>query len=184
MLIDQFLPHYDVSAQYQIDFHAPLERVYSAARHLDMTDSWIVRWLYRFRGLPTSSLTLDGMLKFGFVLLADNPSQEIVFGLIGQFWTPMGQIQHVTADAFVDFNQQGYAKVAGNIALVPRDDGNIRVTTETRIYSPDNASRRKFRWYWLLIGPFSGIIRKEWLRLIKRRAEMDSSSAYRKRETL
>jgi hypothetical protein len=177
MLIDQFLPRYDVSAQYQIDVHAPLERVYSAARYLDMTDSWIVRWLYRLRGLPESSLTLDGMLKWGFVLLADSPSQEIVFGLIGRFWTPTAQIQHVTADTFVGFNQQGFAKVAGNIALVSLDDKNVRVTTETRIYSLDKASRCKFRWYWFLIGSFSGIIRKEWLHLIKRRAEANSSSA-------
>jgi hypothetical protein len=67
--------------------------------------------------------------------------------------------------------------VAGNIALIPRDDGNVQVTTETRIYSPDDVSRRNFRWYWSLIGPFSGIIRKEWLRLIKQRAEANSRSA-------
>jgi len=176
MEIDQFLPRYDVTARYHIDIQAPIERVYLAARYLDMTDSWIVRWLYRLRGLPESSLTLDGMLKWGFVLLADQPSREIVFGLIGRFWTLTAQIQPVTADTFVDFNQQGYAKVAGNIAFVSLDNKNVGVTTETRIYSLDEASRRKFRWYWLLIGPFSGIIRKEWLRLIKQRAEANPNS--------
>ncbi len=102
MLIDRFLLRYDVSARYQIDIHAPIEQVYSAARHLDMNDSWIVRWLYRLRGLPQSSLTLDGMLKLGFVLLADQPLQEIVFGLIGRFWSLAAPIEPVTADAFVD----------------------------------------------------------------------------------
>jgi hypothetical protein len=85
MLIDQFLPRYDVTARYQIDIQAPIERVYLAARNLDMTDSWIVRWLYRLRRLPKYSLTLDGMLKMGFVLLADQPPQEIVFGLVAVF---------------------------------------------------------------------------------------------------
>jgi len=177
MLIDQFLPRYDVSARYQIEIHAPIERVYTAARHLDMTDSWIVRGLYRLRGLPEHSLTLDGMLKWGFVLLADDPPREIVFGLIGRFWSLSGGIKPIIADAFVDFDQHGYAKVAGNMAFVPRNDGSVCVSTETRIYCPDDASRRKFRLYWSLIGPFSGIIRKEWLRLIKQRAEANSNSA-------
>ncbi len=177
MLIDQVLPTCDISARYQMDIHAPIERVYSSARCLDMSDSWMVRWLYRLRGLPQSSLTLDGMLKWGVVLLADQPSQEIVFGLIGRFWTHFAQIQPVTADTFVDFRQPGYAKAVGNIAFLPRDNGIVRVATETRVYCPDDASRRNFRLYWLVIGPFSGIIRKEWLRLIKQQAEAPSSPA-------
>ena len=176
MLIDQFLPTYDITAQYQIDIHAPIERVYSAARHLNMSASWIVRWLYRLRGLPKYNLTFDGMLKWGFVLLADQPSQEIVFGLIGRFWTHSAQIQSVTPDTFIEFQQQGYAKVVANIAFIPQGAGIVCVTTETRVYCPDDTSRRKFRLYWLLIGPFSGIIRKEWLRLIKQQAEIPLSS--------
>jgi len=177
MLIDQYMPVYDVDARYQIDIHAPIERVYSAARHLNMNDSWMVRWLYRLRGLPESNLTLNGMLKWGFILLADQASQEIVFGLIGRFWTPSGRIQSATADTFVEFQQPGYAKVAGNFALSPQSDGIVRVTTDTRVYCPDGPSRRHFRLYWALIGPFSGIIRKEWLRLIKQKAEASPGSA-------
>jgi hypothetical protein len=171
MLIDQFSPSYDVSARYQIDIHAPIEKVYSAARHLDMNGSWIVRWLYRLRGLPASSLNLDGMLKWGFVLLADESGREIVFGLIGRFWTLSAHIQSTNADAFVDFHQPGYAKAVGNIAFLPQGSGIVRVTTETRVYCLDGISQRNFRMYWLLIGPFSGVIRKEWLRLIKQEAE-------------
>jgi len=177
MLIDQVLPTCDISARYKMDIHAPIERVYSSARYLDMSDSWMVRWLYRLRGLPQNSLTLDGMLKWGFVLLADQPSQEIVFGLIGRFWTHSAQIQPVTADTFVEFHQQGYAKAVGNIAFTPQGADLVRVTTETRVYCPDDASRRNFRLYWLVIGPFSGIIRKEWLRLIKQQAEALPSPA-------
>ncbi len=35
----------------------------------------------------------------------------------------------------------------------------------------DAAARRRFRLYWLAIRPFSGLIRRLWLRAIKRRAE-------------
>jgi hypothetical protein len=33
------------------------------------------------------------------------------------------------------------------------------------------SSRRRFRIYWTMISLFSGLIRREWLKLIKRRAE-------------
>ncbi len=171
MLIDRFSPHYDVSAQYQINIQAPIERVYQAARFMDMSDSRIVRWLFRLRGLHGTSLTLEGMLKWGFVFLADIPREEIVFGLIGRFWTRSAQVQSLDADAFIQFNRQGFAKAVGNMAFMSQGNGSVLVTTETRVHCLDQASRRYFRRYWLLIGPFSGLIRKEWLRLIKQQAE-------------
>lgn len=172
MLIDQLLPNFDIEARYQIDIDAPAARAYAAARHLDMRDSIIIRWLCRLRGLPESGLTFEGMFKLGFVLLADKPSQEIVFGLVGRFWTPSPQILRLQAVDFAAFNRPGFAKVVGNIAFFPRSDANgVRVTTETRVHCFCNHSRRAFRLYWRLIAPFSGIIRKEWLRLIKNRAE-------------
>ena len=171
MLIDEFLPRYDVYARYRINVRASLSEAYSAARSLDMSHSKIVRWLYRLRGLPQSDFTLDGMLKWGFVLLADKPSQELVFGLIGRFWTPVPKIQRINADAFTAFNTPGFAKAAGNIAFIAQSHGSVCVTTETRVHCLDHASRKRFFLYWLLISPFSGIIRKEWLRLIKQKAE-------------
>jgi hypothetical protein len=160
-----------VNAWYQIDVHAPISEVYSTARFLDMRNSEIIRWLYRLRRLPQDDLTFDGMLKWGFVLLADKPPHELVFGLVGRFWTPSPRIQPINADAFVTFDQPGFAKAVGNMAFIVQDDGSVRVTTETRVQCLDHTSRRYFRLYWLLISPFSGIIRKEWLRLIKQRAE-------------
>jgi hypothetical protein len=172
MLIDQLLPTFDIKARYQIDVQAPASRAYAVARHLDMRNSFAVRWLYRLRGLPEADLTFEGMLKWGFVLLADKPSQEIVFGLIGRFWTPYPRIQRVRVDDFMAFNQPGFAKAVGNMAFIPLSDAKgVRVTTETRIQCLGKASRRYFRLYWRLIAPFSGIIRKEWLRLVKQRAE-------------
>lgn len=171
MLIDRFSPHYDVRAQYRIEIKAPVERVYQTARFMDMKDSKIVRWLYRLRGLPGDNLSFDGMLKWGFVLLADIPMEEIVFGLIGRFWTRSAQVQSLDADAFVRFDRPGFAKALGNMAFFLQDNGSVLVTTETRVHCFDQASRRSFRRYWLLVGPFSGLIRKEWLRLIKRQAE-------------
>ena len=171
MLIDHYLPQYDVSARYEIDIRAPLSGVYQAARTLDLKGSRIARALFRLRGLPEANLDLEGMLKWGFVLLANEPEREIVLGLIGRFWIRSPKIQSVPAEAFIGFNQPGSAKAVTNLAFFPREEGIVRLTTETRVSCPDDSSRRSFRRYWRLIGPFSGLIRKEWLRLIKKQAE-------------
>jgi hypothetical protein len=44
------------------------------------------------------------------------------------------------------------------------------LTTETRIEPTDALSGRRFRRYWMLIRPFSGLTRLVWLRAIRRRA--------------
>ncbi len=171
MLIDHYLPHYDVHARYEIDIRAPLLRVYEAAQSLDLRGSWIARRLFRLRGLPEANLTLKGMMDWGFIKLADEPEREIVLGLIGRFWIRSPRIQSVPAEAFIGFNQPGLAKAVMNLAFFQKEGGIVRLTTETRVFCLEEASRRSFRRYWFLIGPFSGLIRREWLRLIKRQAE-------------
>jgi hypothetical protein len=44
------------------------------------------------------------------------------------------------------------------------------LTTETRVLLTDDGSRRAFRRYWLVIRPFSGVIRRRWLAAIVRRS--------------
>lgn len=171
MLIDQFLPSYEVSARYEAVIHAPPDRVFQAVRSLDASGSPIVRWLFRLRGLPSSMLSLDGMLKFGFILLGETSPQELVLGLVGRFWSHSAGIQSISPENFIEFNQDGFAEAVANISLSKQADGMTRVATETRVLCLGEASRRWFRLYWLLIGPFSGIIRKEWLRIIKQQAE-------------
>jgi hypothetical protein len=44
------------------------------------------------------------------------------------------------------------------------------LTTETRVYLTDARARRAFAGYWLVIRPWSGWIRREWLAGVVRRA--------------
>ena len=46
------------------------------------------------------------------------------------------------------------------------------LTTETRVWLTDASARRGFATYWLLIRPFSGLIRRRWLAAAVRRAEV------------
>jgi hypothetical protein len=171
MLIDEYIPTYDVNEQHQIDGHAPVEKVYQVVKFLDFGDSRIIRWLFRLRGIPESALTFDGLLKFGFTILGEKPDQEIVFGLIGRFWTRSIHIQHLDPESFKKFDRKGFAKAVGNISITQQPGGITLVTTETRVLCIGNSSRRYFRLYWFLICPFSAWIRREWLRIIKRQAE-------------
>jgi hypothetical protein len=55
--------------------------------------------------------------------------------------------------------------------LVARADGDGSVlSTETRVHAPTRRARRAFRLYWLVVGPFSALIRRRWLRAASRAA--------------
>lgn len=167
--MDQFLSQYDVAKRYQIDIQAPVEAVYPLIRQLDVSNSALIRWLFRLRGLPQGCLNLEGLTKTGFVILAEKPPREMVLGLAGRFWRLAGDIQHIKAQEFQAFNPPGYAKAAWNFSLHQTEENNTQLSTETRVYCMDERSREKFKKYWMVIGPFSGLIRKEILRTIKRK---------------
>lgn len=183
MLIDDALPHFDEVERHEIEITASPARTYLAVRRLDLSSSTLVRVLFALRGLPAlisqpgrraepPALTLDDLLAAGFVLLAERSDVEIVLGLVGRFWTPTGDVQRLDAEGFARFQQPGFAKVAWNFALDPHGAGGTLLSTETRVRCLDDASRRRFRFYWFFIRPFSGLVRGEMLRAIKRSAEL------------
>jgi hypothetical protein len=53
----------------------------------------------------------------------------------------------------------------------PYGSGRALITTETRTAATDPASLRRFARYWLLVGPFSALIRRLLLRIVKSDAE-------------
>ncbi len=178
MLIDEYLPLYDVNEQHRITIHAPAERVYGAIRALDISEARLTRLLFRLRGLPCPPrLTLDDFLKMRFILLGECPGEELLLGLVGKFWTPAGKLRRLEPEEFTDFNERGYAKAAWNFSLTQQANGVVSLATETRVLCTDSASRRRFRLYWTLIGAFSGLVRHEILQSIKRNAERDSHRA-------
>jgi hypothetical protein len=180
-LIDEFMPAYDVSEFHQTTVRAPIQRVYDALRTADLGGSPIVRLLLRLRELAAIfatgghkrnlKLNLDAIIKGGFVLLGEHPPNEIALGLVGRFWTLSGTRCRVNADEFTAFDSPGYAKAVWNFSLVEESAEVTRLATETRVRCLDDASRRRFRVYWALIAPFSGLIRREALRIIRRSSE-------------
>jgi hypothetical protein len=182
--LDQFLPRYDFNEVHSVIVKASPEKTLAAAKALTPSElSPLVGTLLGLRDLP-SRLTgrtgptlaktkpfLDQILEGDFILLADG-IDEVVFGLIGQFWKLVGERRAgvTTPNEFINFHQTDFAKVASNLR-VQAADGYTLLSTETRIGAPDARTRRKFAFYWRIISMGSGWIRILWLNAIKRRAE-------------
>jgi hypothetical protein len=115
---------------------------------------------------------LDGFTRAGFIPLRDAPD-ELVFGAIGRFWLPSGELRRIDPLEFDAFAEPGVAKAAFDLRLEPAGE-RTRIVTETRIATPDEGVRRSFGRYWRVIQPGSALIRRDWLRAIRRRAERHS----------
>ena len=175
MLLDEFVPTWDVRTVHATEVQARPEAVYAAVRRLDLGGSPINRVLFLARGLgPRGSIKLSDLMARGFVLMGEDPPRELVLGLVARPWTLMGGIRRLDPDGFRRFDRPGYARIGWSFLVRP-GGGTSRLLTETRIRCTDSASRRKFRWYWRVIGPFSGVVRREALLLIKRDAERGST---------
>jgi hypothetical protein len=181
MLIDDFMPVSEFSERHAVRVAAPPERAWEAVRALDLGGSPLIRALFALRSLPALlagkrgrgkklGSTMEALLRSGFVLLAERPPREIVLGLTGRFWTPTGGLTRVEADAFRDYDRPGLAVAAWNFTVLPTDEGSL-VATETRVRCTDAASLRSFRRYWRVVRPFSGLVRMEALRAVRRAAQ-------------
>ena len=102
-------------------------------------------------------------------MLTERPD-ELVLGAIGRFWKAEGEILRVGSDEFVTFAEPGFAKAVMNFHVRAVPGGTV-MTTETRVRATDDEARRKFRRYWRVVMPGSALIRRAWLRAIRKRAE-------------
>jgi hypothetical protein len=175
------MPACDVSEFHGTTVRAPIQTVYEALSTADLGRSPIVRLLLRLRALPAMfrigghkrnlHLNLDALVKGRFVVLGEHSPDEIALGLIGRFWGLSGTTRSITAGGFKAFDEPGYAKAVWNFSLVQEGANLTRLCTETRVRCSDDASRKRFRLYWTVIAPFSGLIRREVLRAIRHEAE-------------
>ena len=174
MLLDRILPEFDVRSRHAIEIDAPAERVERAARAYRLDSSPIVRLLLRLRGLGGRAGTIrDAMGGAGFSVIAEKEDEEIVLGVAGRFWAVRERgalVRTPDEEAFRRFHRPGCAKAAMTFRIDPIGAERTRLSTETRVLCGDAAARRRFKLYWTLIGPFSGLIRREMLRGIAKSA--------------
>jgi hypothetical protein len=183
--LDEFLPDYDVNEIHSTEIAAPPEEVMAAARSLTSREVRLATVLMTLRALPAAVMRprdrrrrsdrildaplLDHFTRGGFVVLAETP-EELVLAAVGRFWKLEGDIRRVSPDEFVAFDEPGFAKAVVNFH-VRETAGRTLLSTETRVRATDDGSRRTFRRYWRIVMPGSALIRRAWLRAIRRRAE-------------
>ena len=173
MLIDEFVPKYDFQERHETLVLAPKEIVGRAVAEWRPQDSFFWRLLLRLRGLghPQGSLR-EWAEAMGFLPLAET-EDEVVYGQIGRFWTVDERgalVSPRTVEEFRRFDDPRYALAVMNVRLEPLAPNRTRVYTETRIRALSRQAQRRFRLYWLLIRPFSGLLRRAMLSGIKARA--------------
>ncbi|MGH9399324.1 MAG: hypothetical protein ACRD00_03075 [Thermoanaerobaculia bacterium] len=181
--IDRFLPSYNFHELHQTRVHASPEAVYRATLEVTADE---IRWLkplLAIRQFPASLRKrlgrdsarpiLEIATKSSFFYLAREPSKEIVVGTVGRFWTSDGGRSPGIRgpEEFLAFKDQNFARVAMNFTIEDAAGGFSLLTTETRIFAPEGAPRRRFAAYWRLIYPGSSLIRVGWLEGIRKRAE-------------
>jgi hypothetical protein len=187
VLLDELIPRYEFGGVHRVRSSAPPDRALEALRQVTPGEMPLVRLLFAVRSLPArlagkrglpadSAVALYEQLARMLVPLAEDPGREVVVGGIGQMWRLAGGDSPAFRDTngFVGFEEPGYAKVATNFSALPLD-GSTELRTETRVLTTDLASRRAFGRYWRIIRPWSGLIRRSWLRAARRRAERDDA---------
>ena len=166
MILDRLLPHCDFVERHAITIRATPERVYATCKTSHLAQSRIVKALLAMRGMKSGPRHFP---PAGFALLADDPPAELVLGIEGPFWNPRCKLREVTAETFAQPVTGNVARGAWNFLIEPAGDAT-RLSTETRVLCSDE-SRWKFRLYWTLIRPFSGLTRIMMLRTIRKDAE-------------
>ncbi|MBH1965198.1 MAG: hypothetical protein I8H77_12725 [Comamonadaceae bacterium] len=174
-LMDLFLPQYQFTEEHSRYVPASAAHVLDMLERPEVVDDPIARGLIALREMPNRlagriglNSSLQNRPSFGianFVFLGRDGNQELAYGLAGRFWqSDYGLSTLSDAQDFREINPSGIAKLVMNFTAEAEASGT-RLTTRTRVWCRDADVHRRFRLYWLLIRPASGLIRR---RLLKR----------------
>jgi hypothetical protein len=146
-LIDKYLPEYSFRERHEKKIDAGAEACFLAVLNLDMRQSFITRLLVRLRGLPSEYLSLEGFILAECFRYVDEKRFE----------------------EFVIDASRHDIRIFWNFHFQPLSPQETLVTTETRILCLHTSTRRRFKVYWFFIRPFSGWIRLEILRILRKK---------------
>jgi hypothetical protein len=144
--LDDWLPDYDHREYHERRVERPPEETLDSALEAPAEPDWIVRVLFRLRGIDGRGKSLAQLFVPPFAEQVER--------------TPTSFVARVTAlgiEACIDLR----ARAA---------DGGSILSTETRVAG----GGRRFRAYWLVVRPFSGLIRRRWLIAAAKRAAAPS----------
>jgi hypothetical protein len=146
---------YEIAMRHAVAVEADAVNADRALREVTFGDVPLVRALICARGLglPRRDQRVVDAMRRRATVVEDIPGESLTFKLEGQFWRLRGRGAEPAATATVGFRaEQGL------------------LSTETNVQVPAGSARR-FRRYWFVVRPFSGLIRNRLLQAAKRRAE-------------
>jgi hypothetical protein len=194
LLIDRYLPDFDVTIVEHVLVDADVATTWQALRELDLMQvhTPLMDAAMRVRGAPVAiarafgsqrpdpppppelRLGGDGPGLPGWLDLGEVPYREIAFAAVGRFWQPdieWYDVEAMTPEGFADFDAPGWGRIAANFSLVPYGRRRTIVSYEARTATNDPDSARRFRRYWLLVRPFVGHIMRAALDAVRDGAE-------------
>lgn len=183
--IDEVMPEFDVNLVQHVVVNAGPEETYRALVRADLMDNAVTRLLVRARDLPNAlgrrgtgqrerpRFTLRDAAgeEAGWVLLRDEPGVEFLVGLAGRFWQRDYGIVRLRPEEFATFDRPGSARTVAGFSLHPYGAHRTLLTYENRTATTDEAARRRFAVYWLLLRPFVRQLMRAALVAAKREAE-------------
>jgi hypothetical protein len=173
VLLDEFMPVYDVSDAVATVVEADLATTWAALMDVDLIDVGrkrpLVAVLGALRILPDMvshllhgeppadqpehlrlrDLTTLPLDKGGWVLLEQREQDEIALGLVGKFWRPVIEFPKVSsATEFRDFAAPGFAKTIYALSVRSLDPRRTLLSGVMRTATTDARARQWFRRYW------------------------------------
>ena len=163
-LIDKYLPQYTFNEFHEIVVNRSIENVYHVAKVFDLSRSRTISLLFKIRGLPTKRLNLQNFVDdMGFTNLEENYPYESLIG----FWARIKIAKIISYEDFANNSISPWLKVVWNFQFEELEKGKTKVSTETRVLCVAPITKLTFGLYWTFIKPFSGLIRKKMLKIIK-----------------
>lgn len=167
-LIETYLPEYTFNEYHEIVINSHIEKVYETAKDFDLSKSKMITVLFKIRGLPTKRMNLQSFITdMGFTNLEENYPNETLIG----FWTRFKIAPIPGYEDFIRNSISPWIKVVWNFQFKKLDKNKTKLSTETRVLCVADITRFTFGAYWLMIKPFSGLIRTRMLRIIKAESE-------------
>jgi hypothetical protein len=172
MIVDEFMPIYDVSDAVATVVEADVATTWDALMEVDLLEVGRQRPLVgvlgalrilpdivshllhgespaappkHFRLQDTTSLPQD---QGGWILLGERVRDEIALGLVGKFWRPVIEFAKVTPTAFRDFADPGFAKTIYSLSVRPLGARRTLLSGIMRTATTDEHACRWFRRYW------------------------------------
>jgi hypothetical protein len=176
MLIDKYLPAYHFNEHHAIEVNGFVSGIYQKMLHVDFSNSSLIKFLFRLRGMPKEVHSIEHLTSMGFIKLDEESGREILFGMVTA--NPMFSTcqSNVTSKEFIQKADATIIKAVINFKLQDKSNSRHVISTETRVWCGNKKMKSKVKYYWLFVRPFSQLIRKSMLKQMKQQILQTSAT--------